>query len=75
MARHSIRVSTLRPSNANSFQSRVPTGNSHVSASRAVIRPPAGSWIQRDLPAPSVHSGYCGENGRFRGSTVSVPGR
>ena len=39
-------------------------------ATRAAVAnsQPAGSRIQRRLVAPSVHSGYCGENCRLRGS-------
>ncbi len=55
----------------NSFQKRVPTGKSQRSTSRASIVAPAGSLTQRDLRAPSLQSGYCGENGRFSGSIAS----
>ena len=75
LARHSIRVSTLRPSKANSFQKRVPIGNSHWSTFRASIVAPGGSRIHRAFRAPSVHSGYCGAKARFCGSTACVPGR
>ena len=72
---HRNRVSTLRPPNANSFQNRVPTGKSHRSTSRASIVAPSGSRTQRDFAAPSLQSGYCGENGRLRGSIASASPR
>ena len=57
-------------SNANSFQNRVPTGNSHASGRLASIEVPGGSAIQRRFVAESAHSGYCGENGNTPGCTV-----
>ncbi len=54
-----IRVSTRRPW-ANSFQKRVPTGNSHAVGSEASMDVPGGSRSQRRFWAPSDHSGYCG---------------
>ena len=38
---------------------------------RASIVVPEGSRTQRDLRAPSLQSGYCGENGRFFGSIAN----
>ena len=73
VAFHSRRVSTLRPPKANSFQNRVPTGNSQAWVERASIVAPGGRYTQRRLVAPSVQSGYCGANGRLRASTT--PGR
>ena len=69
-ARHNIRVSTLRPLKVNSFQNFVPTGIFHSSGSEVSIADPAGRNTQRALTAPSDHNGYCGENGRLRGSIV-----
>lgn len=54
--REIIRVSTRTPFRLNSFQARVPTGNSHWSGSVASIVVPAGSCNQRRLSAPSLQS-------------------
>src|SRR5581483_5017522 len=68
------RVSTRRyvpaPSfwNENSFQNFVPTGNTQRSISELSIAEPGGRKIQRDLAAPSDHSGYCGSKKSFTGS-------
>ena len=53
---------SARVLNLNSFQNRVPTGNRQTSGFDASIHVPWGSDIHRDLIAPSVHRGYCGEN-------------
>src|SRR5688572_31425633 len=73
LTRHNIRVSTLRPSKLNSFQNLVPIGNSHFDKLVASMALPSGNRIHRFFSAPSVHSGYCGEKGRLRGSIVIVP--
>jgi hypothetical protein len=62
------RVSTGRPSKANSFQNRVPTGNSQASGSEASMTPPSGRDIHRRFVAPSVQSGYWGAKKRWAGS-------
>ncbi len=69
---HRKRVSTLRPLNENSFQNFVPTGSSHFARSATLICDPTGNRTQRRFVAPSLHSGYCGENGRLRASIFSV---
>jgi hypothetical protein len=43
-----------------------------LSGSEPSIAAPDGSRIQRRFAAPSVQSGYCGENEKFAGSTRSV---
>ena len=72
VAFHNNRVSTLRPAKLNSFQNRVPTGNSHAASSATSIVVPGGRNTHRVLVAPSDHSGYCGENGRLRLSTTFI---
>jgi hypothetical protein len=66
------RVSTRWPAKENSFHRRVPTGTVQVSGSEASIVLPAGNEIQRRFVAPSVQSGYCGENARCLSSTCSA---
>jgi len=66
------RVSTRRPAKENSFHRRVPTGKIQASGSEASIGLPGGNEIQRRFAAPSVHSGYCGENTRCVSSTCSA---
>ena len=60
------RVSTAA-AELKSFQNRVPTGKSQRSTLVVSIVAPSGSGTQRRLLAPSLQSGYCGENGRLRG--------
>jgi hypothetical protein len=40
---------------------------------RTSIVVPSGNRTHRDFRAPSLHSGYCGEKGRLRGSIVVAP--
>src|SRR5262245_50413075 len=65
-----MRVSTFRPAHSNSFQNLVPVGKRHASTSETSIFVPSGNWTHRDFAAPSDHSGYCGTNGRLRGSII-----
>src|SRR6478735_9065079 len=69
---HRNLVSTLRPLKENSFQNFVPTGNSHLPSSATLICEPSGSRTHRRFVAPSLHSGYCGENRRLRESIFNL---
>ena len=65
-------VSTLLPLDDNSFQNFVPTGSSQLARSATSIIDPAGRRTQRRFAAPSLHSGYAGENVRLRESIFNV---
>src|ERR1700712_1791400 len=64
------RVSARLPWNANSFQTRVPTGKTQALALEVSICLPSGSEIQRCLSAPSVHSAAPGVKPRLAGWTA-----